>query len=163
METNVLKVIDFKLGIPLSYRFLRRYARVRISLWLSHISKPVSKHDSCHFKAFFYPYVFIRSPLVCLLQCAKLSLQTLTFARYILELSLIEYNFVSESSSKIAAAALLLAVKTKLLGGWTPTLQYYSGVTFVTSYWNTICNGLCWICDGMFIGAITWKCCLQNS
>ena len=72
--------------------------------------------------------------LACLLQCAKLSLQTLTFARYILELSLIEYNFVSESSSKIAAAALLLAVKTKFLGGWTPTLQYYSGVTFVHSY-----------------------------
>jgi len=53
METNVLKVIDFKLGIPLSYRFLRRYARVRFSLWLSHyIPKPVSKHDICHFKAF---------------------------------------------------------------------------------------------------------------
>jgi len=81
-----------------------------------------------------YPYVFILSPLVCLLQCAKLSLQTLTFARYILELSLIEYNFVSESSSKIAAAALLLAVKTKLLGGWTPALQYYSGVAVVLSY-----------------------------
>lgn len=30
METNVLKVMDFDLGIPLSYRFLRRYARVRI-------------------------------------------------------------------------------------------------------------------------------------
>lgn len=28
MEVNVLKVIDFDLGIPLSYRFLRRYARV---------------------------------------------------------------------------------------------------------------------------------------
>jgi hypothetical protein len=41
-----------------------------------------------------------------------------------------EYSFVSESSSKLAAAALLLALKTKLLGGWTPTLQYYSGVIF---------------------------------
>jgi cyclin B len=39
-----------------------------------------------------------------------------------------EYSFVSESSSKLAAAALLLALKTKLLSGWTPTLQYYSGV-----------------------------------
>ncbi|XP_023704948.1 G2/mitotic-specific cyclin-B3 isoform X2 [Cryptotermes secundus] len=86
METNLLKVVDFNLGIPLSYRFLRRYAR-----------------------------------------CAKLSLSTLTLARYILESSLLEYSFVSESSSKMAAAALLLALKTKLLGGWTPTLQYYSG------------------------------------
>lgn len=28
MEINVLKVCDFNLGVPLSYRFLRRYARV---------------------------------------------------------------------------------------------------------------------------------------
>ena len=28
MEINILKVMDFDLGIPLSYRFLRRYARV---------------------------------------------------------------------------------------------------------------------------------------
>ena len=28
MEMSILKVIDFDLGIPLSYRFLRRYARV---------------------------------------------------------------------------------------------------------------------------------------
>lgn len=28
MEMNILKVINFDLGIPLSYRFLRRYARV---------------------------------------------------------------------------------------------------------------------------------------
>ena len=30
MEINLLKVCDFNLGIPLSYRFLRRYARVVI-------------------------------------------------------------------------------------------------------------------------------------
>lgn len=28
MEMNILKVVNFDLGIPLSYRFLRRYARV---------------------------------------------------------------------------------------------------------------------------------------
>lgn len=28
MEMSILKVVDFDLGIPLSYRFLRRYARV---------------------------------------------------------------------------------------------------------------------------------------
>lgn len=30
MEMNVFKTIGFDLGIPLSYRFLRRYARVCI-------------------------------------------------------------------------------------------------------------------------------------
>lgn len=30
MEMNVLKICDFNLGIPISYRFLRRYARVSL-------------------------------------------------------------------------------------------------------------------------------------
>lgn len=29
MEMAVFRTIDFDLGVPLSYRFLRRYARVR--------------------------------------------------------------------------------------------------------------------------------------
>lgn len=38
MEANVLRVVNFDLGIPLSYRFLRRYARVNNAyLILSHI------------------------------------------------------------------------------------------------------------------------------
>ncbi|XP_076630095.1 cyclin B3 [Colletes latitarsis] len=86
MEMSVLKVVDFDLGIPLSYRFLRRYAR-----------------------------------------CAKVSMPTLTLARYILEYSLMDYSTIMFSDSKIAAAALLLALQMKDLGGWTPTLEYYSG------------------------------------
>ncbi|KZC13034.1 G2/mitotic-specific cyclin-B3 [Dufourea novaeangliae] len=86
MEMSVLKVVDFDLGIPLSYRFLRRYAR-----------------------------------------CAKVSMLTLTLARYILEYSLMDYSMIRFSDSKMAAAALLLALQMKDLGGWTPTLEYYSG------------------------------------
>ncbi|XP_017876293.1 G2/mitotic-specific cyclin-B3 isoform X2 [Ceratina calcarata] len=86
MEISVLKVIDFDLGIPLSYRFLRRYAR-----------------------------------------CAKVSMPTLTLARYILEYSLMDYSTIMFSDSKMAAAALLLALQMKDLGGWTSTLEYYSG------------------------------------
>jgi len=37
MEANVLRVVNFDLGIPLSYRFLRRYARVRNVYLVSHI------------------------------------------------------------------------------------------------------------------------------
>ncbi|XP_076671564.1 cyclin B3 [Andrena cerasifolii] len=86
MEMSVLKVVDFDLGVPLSYRFLRRYAR-----------------------------------------CAKVSMPTLTLARYILEYSLMDYSTIMFSDSKMAAAALLLALQVKDLGGWTPTLEYYSG------------------------------------
>lgn len=86
MEKSVLKVVDFDLGIPLSYRFLRRYAR-----------------------------------------CAKVSMPTLTLARYILEYSLMDYSTIRYSDSKMAASALFLALQMKDLGGWTTTLEYYSG------------------------------------
>nr|XP_037285226.1 G2/mitotic-specific cyclin-B3-like [Rhipicephalus microplus] len=85
METHLLKVLDFELGMPLSYRFLRRYSR-----------------------------------------CARLPMDVLTLARYVLESSLLDYNLVEQRESKMAAAALLQAL---LMKGdtWNPTLQYYSG------------------------------------
>jgi len=45
MEVNVLKVINFDVGIPISYRFLRRYARVSIYFALSNFIR--------YFKIFF--------------------------------------------------------------------------------------------------------------
>lgn len=86
MEMNILKVCDFQLGISISYRFLRRYAR-----------------------------------------CAKVSMVVLTLARYILETSLMNYNCITIPDSILAAAALYLALKMKNIGGWTPTLEFYSG------------------------------------
>ncbi|MBN3270850.1 CCNB3 protein, partial [Polyodon spathula] len=62
-------------------------------------------------------------------KCARASMETLTLARYICELTLQELDFVSERASHLAAACLLLAVSMKGLGGWTPTLQYYTGYT----------------------------------
>ncbi|XP_072451189.1 G2/mitotic-specific cyclin-B3 isoform X2 [Chiloscyllium punctatum] len=59
--------------------------------------------------------------------CARANLETLTLARYICELTLQEYEFIWESASKLAASCLLLALKMKELGGWTPTLEHYTG------------------------------------
>ncbi|XP_047514174.1 G2/mitotic-specific cyclin-B3 isoform X3 [Pieris napi] len=86
MEIKIVKTIDFDLGIPLSYRFLRRYAR-----------------------------------------CARVSMPTLTLARFILEQCLLEYSLVSLSDSKMAAAALYVALRMKNVSQWTPTLQHYTG------------------------------------
>lgn len=66
--------------------------------------------------------------LVILLQCAKVGMEDLTFTRYILELSLMEYSLIDCSDSALAAAALLLS---RCIKGhqplWGPTLEYYSG------------------------------------
>ncbi|XP_044742083.1 G2/mitotic-specific cyclin-B3 isoform X2 [Chrysoperla carnea] len=86
MEMNVLKNCNFEMGIPLSYRFLRRYAR-----------------------------------------CAKVKMPTLTLARFILEYSLMDYTTITHSDSKLASAALYIALRMEKISGWTSTLEYYSG------------------------------------
>ncbi|XP_034297657.1 G2/mitotic-specific cyclin-B3 [Pantherophis guttatus] len=60
-------------------------------------------------------------------KCARATMETLTLARFICELTLQDYAFVQEGASRLAASCLLLALKMKNLGGWSPTLQYYSG------------------------------------
>lgn len=72
MEMDVFRTLNFFLGYPLSYRFLRRYAR-----------------------------------------CASLTMETLTLSRYVLETSLMDYDLALERDSKVAAAALLLALRMK--------------------------------------------------
>lgn len=72
MEMDVFRTLDYFMGFPLSYRFLRRYAR-----------------------------------------CAGLTMETLTLSRYVLETSLMDYDLALERDSKVAAAALLLALRMK--------------------------------------------------
>ncbi|XP_014250076.1 G2/mitotic-specific cyclin-B3 [Cimex lectularius] len=97
MEFKLLTTIDFQLGIPLSYRFLRRYAR-----------------------------------------CAKIGMKILTLARFILEYNLMDYNSVRFADSKMAAAALYMALLMAKEGQWTSTLEYYSG--YKTSDFVHICQ-----------------------
>lgn len=54
-------------------------------------------------------------------------MEQLTLARYILEMSLMDYEVTCfERDSKIAAASLLLALRMKGLT-WTSQLEFYSG------------------------------------
>ena len=58
-------------------------------------------------------------------------MSVLTYARYVLETSLLEYKFnVEMSESKLAAAALVLALKVnQVKDKWVNTLAFYSGYT----------------------------------
>ncbi|XP_062868195.1 G2/mitotic-specific cyclin-B3-like [Trichomycterus rosablanca] len=71
------------------------------------------------------PYRFLRRYA----KVANACMETLTLARYVCELSLLELELVPERASRLASACLLLALITKGLGGWTPALQYHSGYT----------------------------------
>lgn len=70
MEIDILKAIQFDIGIPLSYTFLRRYSK-----------------------------------------CIRADMKFLTLARYILELSLQDYNFAYVRDSVKACASLYLAMQ----------------------------------------------------
>ncbi|GMS78308.1 hypothetical protein PENTCL1PPCAC_483 [Pristionchus entomophagus] len=63
-----------------------------------------------------------------LAKACKVDMQTLTLARYVLETSLMYYEFVPASESKIAAGAFFLALKmTDPAAEWMPVMHKYSG------------------------------------
>lgn len=51
----------------------------------------------------------------------------LTLARFILEFSLMSYDLITLSDSKVAAAALYMALRMNNKTGWNKTLEYFSG------------------------------------
>ena len=55
---------------------------------------------------------------VFVLQCNRANMETLTLGRYVLEMSLMEYEFVHRSESQMAAAALYLALRMKNICDW---------------------------------------------
>jgi len=102
-EMKMLRTVQFDLGLPISYRFLRRFAR-----------------------------------------CCKVTIEVLTLARYILETSLMEYQFVTVAGSRMAASVLALACFMRLdaqqFEALRPTLQHFSG--YQTSELKETVDGL---------------------
>uniref|UniRef100_A0A8C0J827 G2/mitotic-specific cyclin-B1 n=1 Tax=Chelonoidis abingdonii TaxID=106734 RepID=A0A8C0J827_CHEAB len=59
----------------------------------------------------------------------EVDLEQHTLAKYLMELSLVDYEMVHYPPSQIAAAAFCLALKVLDGGEWTPTLQHYLSYT----------------------------------
>lgn len=60
----------------------------------------------------------------------------LTLARFILEFSLMSYEMITLSDSKIAAACLFMALRMSNKPGWNKTLEYYSGKILFDEHLN---------------------------
>lgn len=58
----------------------------------------------------------------------------LTLARFILEYSLMNYDTITIRDSKLASAALYIALRMKTVSNWTPTLEFYTGKRKSTTY-----------------------------
>ena len=64
-------------------------------------------------------------------RACRINMPDLTLARFILELSLMDYQFnVETSESLLAAATLALALKIKELKDWEKPFLFYTGYTF---------------------------------
>ncbi|XP_078593622.1 G2/mitotic-specific cyclin-B-like isoform X1 [Branchiostoma floridae x Branchiostoma japonicum] len=59
-------------------------------------------------------------------KAGQVDAQKHTLAKYLMEMSLVDYDMVQYNPSQIAAAALCLSAKTLDQSEWTPTLEYYS-------------------------------------
>lgn len=62
----------------------------------------------------------------------------LTLGRYILEYSLMDYTTIQLSDSRMAAAALFIALRMNNLEGWNESLEYYSGMPSLFLHFNLI-------------------------
>lgn len=76
-----------------------------------------------------YGYFMLQLFAFLSLQAAGCNMETLTLARYILETSLLEYDYVTINASKMAAACLNLAMAMKNLHEWSSTLVHYTEYT----------------------------------
>lgn len=84
-EIELVQVVDYDINLPVSYLFLRRFAKV-----------------------------------------VRFTMPQLTLARYVLELSLMEYQFVGFSASKLAASALLWSLLHFGENDWNTSLQFHT-------------------------------------
>lgn len=94
MEYRILKALDFNLGRPLPLHFLRRYTKAA-----THSYDWVNK---CYFHQF--SGLNYRSQ-------KKVDVLHHTLSKYLMELSLPEYDFCHYSPSQLAAASLCLSLK----------------------------------------------------
>lgn len=94
-ELDMLKVLEFDINVPISYRYLRRYAK-----------------------------------------CIGMDMRSLTVARFYLELTLQEYQYITEKQSSLAAAALWIALST--LGYDITNRKKATSVRYDKKYWTDL-------------------------
>lgn len=100
MEREFLTTVSFDLGAPLSYRFLRRLSRVLLFYPFNSVS-------------FSHNHALQNDDFSPLKVSETTNMDTLTLARYVLELSLLSLQFCRQPESLMAAACFLLAKRIR--------------------------------------------------
>lgn len=100
MEMTILRVLKFKLGRPLPLQFLRRASKIYEVCW---------GQREC-------PWVFFVFQPTCVL--SQVTAEQHMLAKYLLELTMVDYEMVHLPPSIVASAALALTMKVLEVGEW---------------------------------------------
>lgn len=111
MEMTILRVLKFKLGRPLPLQFLRRASKI-YEVCSSILSK-ISFSDSV--KSFVIYLQLLMS--VCHFS-TQVTAEQHTLAKYLLELTMVDYEMVHFPPSMVASAALALTLQILDAGEW---------------------------------------------
>lgn len=107
MEMTILRVLKFRLGRPLPLQFLRRASKIyevcsrtRIPLKMVSLAAFIQSATYPHISAF------------------QVTAEQHTLAKYLLELTMVDYEMVHFPPSMVASAALALTLKILDAGEW---------------------------------------------
>ena len=135
MERDVLRVVDYDINAPVTYRFIRRLARVKGGggrvrwRWRwgeERVEEEGERNGMVDCLSLLPPHTHTK-------QAASASMETHTMARYISESTLQDYQFVDVRPSLMAAACMYLALRMKKLGGWVSTCIEWASFRYISS------------------------------
>lgn len=106
MEMTILRVLKFQLGRPLPLQFLRRASKI---YEVCSISGVTGSADGLQFKCSCINFSCISS---------QVTAEQHTLAKYLLELTMVDYEMVHLPPSMVASAALALTLKILDAGEW---------------------------------------------
>lgn len=100
MEMTILRVLKFQLGRPLPLQFLRRASKI---------------YEVC---SIFCVTVSVRAVTYSSCMSSQVTAEQHTLAKYLLELTMVDYEMVHLPPSVVASAALALTLKILAAGEW---------------------------------------------
>lgn len=111
MEMTILRVLKFRLGRPLPLQFLRRASKIY----------EVCSRTRIHLKMVSV-VAFIQSAAYPRTSAFQVTAEQHTLAKYLLELTMVDYEMVHFPPSMVASAALALTLKVLDAGEWVSLL-----------------------------------------
>lgn len=101
MEMTILRVLKFQLGRPLPLQFLRRASKI---------------YEVCSWILIQQKLLSATTTNVC--SCHQVTAEQHTLAKYLLELTMVDYEMVHFPPSMLASASLALTLKILDAGDW---------------------------------------------